>query len=617
MMQKTGLIDGFLAGLRPTLPIKVSAWADSYRYLSSQAAAEPGQWRTERTPYLREIMDRLSVNDVTEEIVFMKGAQIGATEAGNNWLGYIIDIAPGPSMMVMPTDTTVKRNSKGRIDPMIEATPTLRTKVKPARARDSGNTTFSKAFPGGVLVMAGANSAVGLRSMPVKNLMLDEIDGYPVDLDGEGSPIALATARTRTFPKRKIFKISTPTVEGASAIQAEFADTDQRKYFVPCPDCGGMQTLEFDNLVYEKGKALETGAKYQCMHCGYLIEERFKTVMLAGGQWQVTNPEKASFKKGGYHLNSLYSPFGWYSWAEAADDYDKAENDSNKLKTFTNTVLGLPYAEKGEVPQWELLYGRREHYVRNKPCKDVFMITAGVDVQRDRLEVEIVAWGKGKRSWSLDYRVLQGETHKPGVWAQLSLIVNETWEREDGLLLPMKLMAVDTGFNTSHVYTFCRKHDPARVIPIKGQAEQITMVAAPRIVDKTSKGKAVGKLMLWNIGVSMIKSELYGWLRLHEAEGGEYPVGYCHFPEYDIPYFRGLTAEQQEFKIEKGFRKYFWVKKYDRNEPLDCRVYARAAAAVAGLDRYNDTTIALLLEGLGRATSTQKKKKKRPTSDFW
>ncbi len=574
------LITGFLEGLRPEPQLSVSDWSDKYRFLSSTASSEPGLWRTERTPYLREILDKLSANDPTKRVVVMKGAQLGFTEAGCNWIGYVIDAAPGPMLAVMPTDDTVKRNSKMRIAPMIEASPRLRDKIASPRSRDGDNNTTQKSFPGGVLVLTGANSAVGLRSMPVRYLFLDEIDGYPADLDGEGSPIDLARARTRTFAKKKEYLVSTPVTAGASAIETEFATTDQRYYHVPCPHCGGMQPLVWDNVRWEHGNP--DTARYECSECGDLIEERHKPLMLANGRWVANAPQLASKHSAGYHINSLYSPHGWYSWADAARDYEEALKDTNKMKAFTNTVLGLGYEEQGDVPEWEMLYNRRETYQVNRPCKDVVFLTAGVDVQKDRIELEIVGWGRGKRSWSVDYRALIGDTSSTKVWDELAKVVGEVWEREDGALMPIARMCVDSGYNTSEVYAFCRRFDPTRVVPTKGQATQAVMVSTPRAVDRARKGKPVGSLGLYNVGVGIIKSELYGWLKLQRpAEDG-----YCHFPEYGESFFKGITAEKLQKRTVKGYAVYEWHKHYERNEPLDCRVYARAAAALIGIDRW-------------------------------
>jgi len=607
------LLLALCAGMKPDERLSVSEWADKYRYLSPEASAEPGLWRTSRVPYMKEIMDKLSAMDPTEEVIFMKGAQISATESGLNWVGYVIDISPGPMLMVQPTDVMCKRNSKIRFDPMVEATHRLRKKIQPARSRDSGNTMLQKEFTGGVIVMTGANSAVGLRSMPVKYLFLDEIDGYPEDLDSEGSPIELAMARTRTFSRRKVYKCSTPTVEGRSSIEREFENTDKRYYHLPCPHCGTFQKLIWAQVKWE----LENPdtAYYECIECGCKIEEHQKTQMLAVGQWLAEDPDKTSAKKAGYHLSALYSPVGWYSWADAVLDFMKAKKDPTLLKVFVNTVLGETWKERGEAPPWEGIFDRREHYQVNMPKKEVALITTGVDVQADRLEVDIVGWCKGKESYSLDYRVINGDTSNVKVWNELAKIVDESWLREDGMTLPMRMMAVDTGYNTTMVYEFCRRFDLSRVIAIKGQDKQATIIGPPKFVDIAPNGKRIGKMRLFHVGVSILKSELYGWLRQRIGEDGVVPPGYCHFPEYGPEYFKGITAEQLEFKIEKGYRKYQWVKKYPRNEPLDARNYARAAASVLGMDRWTEAQWNQIA-GHGTQKRPEKERKQRQGS-FW
>lgn len=609
------LIKGFLDGLKPIERMTVDQWADKYRYLSSTSSSEPGLYRTSRTPYLREVMRKLSASDPVQEVVFMKGAQVGATEAGFNWLGYIIDVAPGPTLIVAPTDSMSKRNSKMRLDPMIEATPRLKERIKPSRSRDAGNTTLQKDFPGGTVVLTGANSAVGLRSMPVSKLFLDEVDGYPLDLDAEGSPLDLAKARTRTFARRKIFIVSTPTVSGRSVIEHEFGETDQRYFHVPCPHCGSLQDLVFDQLRWEPGNP-ET-AKYECEHCDELIEERYKPLMFDAGEWVAAAPENESPRKVGYHINSLYSPFGWYGWSDAVRDWEAAQKDPDKLKVFTNTVLGLPWEEQGDAPEWELLFNRREDYHVNRVPKAVVVLTCGVDIQKDRIELEVVGWGKGKRSWSIDYRVLIGDTSDRKVWDDLARVVSEVWEREDGIVMPMTRMCVDSGYNTTQVYDFCRRFDPTRVVPTKGQDKQPIMISTPRAVDRMRNGKPAGALGLYNVGVNIIKSELYGWLKLHKGEDGSLPPGFCTFPQYGPTYFKGLTAERMQKKLLRGYQIFEWVKHYDRNEPLDCRVYARAAAAIVGIDRWDDQHYDAFQDQYGRRTPDKKSDQSRRQSNFW
>ena len=277
-------------GLTPDPLLTVSEWSDRHRMLSSKASAEPGRWRTSRTPYLKAIMDCLSPTSPVERVVFMKAAQLGATEMGSNWIGYVIHHAPGPMMAVWPTVEMAKRNSKQRIDPLIEESSALAELIAPARSRDSGNTILAKEFRGGVLVMTGANSAVGLRSMPVRYLFLDEVDGYPLDVEGEGDAISLAEARTRTFARRKIFIVSTPTISGASAIEREYEASDQRRYFVPCPHCSHRQWLRFEQLRWDKGQP-ETAA-YICESCDTAIAEHHKTWMLEHGEWRAMIPSR-------------------------------------------------------------------------------------------------------------------------------------------------------------------------------------------------------------------------------------------------------------------------------------------------------------------------------------
>jgi phage terminase large subunit GpA-like protein len=611
------VIRGFFEGIRPTPRISVAEWSDQHRMLSSTAASEPGKWRTSRTPYLREIFEFLSANHPAKRLAVMKGAQLGFTEAGMNWLGYIIDIAPAPTLIVQPTVDISKRNSKMRVEPMIEATARLREKIKPSTSRAGGNTILQKDFAGGTVIFGGANSAAGLRSMPIKNLMLDELDAYPQDLEGEGSPAELARARQRTFARSKELDISTPTVEGVSAIEKLFLASDQRYFFVPCPHCGDYQKLTWDRLKWEENQP-ETVA-YQCISCDELIEERYKTDMLAAGEWRATAPENANPEKFGYHINSLYSPYGWYSWQQAVEDWEAAQNDTPALKTFVNTVLGETWKEKGDSPPWENLYNRREDYPINKPSKDVAFITAGADVQKDRIEVEIVGWCEHKISYSLDFRVLHGDTEKTDVWDLLASVVDEQFEREDGAMLPVKLMAVDSGFNTQYVYDFCRRFDSTRVIPTKGQGKQAVVISAPKTVDVTINGNKVGNVKLFNIGVSILKSELYGWLKLENIESDSPPVGYCFFPQYAPEYFKGLTAEQLQLKRNKdGHIDYAWIKKYERNEPLDCRVYARAAAELCGLTRLDSANWNRIRnEYVTRKKETVTNNRKRAVSDYW
>ncbi|OQB90529.1 MAG: Phage terminase large subunit (GpA) [Verrucomicrobia bacterium ADurb.Bin122] len=589
------------AGARPDPLLTVSEWADQYRVLSTRASAEPGPWRTERTPYLKEIMDCLSPSSPVERVVFMKGAQVGATECGNNWIGYVIHQAPGPMMAVQPTVEMAKRNSKQRIDPLIEESEVLRKLVRDPRSRDSGNTVLAKEFPGGVLVMTGANSAVGLRSMAARYLFLDEIDGYPGDVDDEGDPIQLVAARARTFARRKIYLVSTPKITGLSRIEAAFEESDQRRYWVPCPVCGEYQTLKFAQLTWPKGKPKQ--AVYVCEHCSARLENHQKHTMLARGEWRPS--AVGDGRTAGFWLSSLYSPVGWFSWADAAEMFEKARKNPTLLQVFVNTVLGETWAEAGDAPDWQRLYDRRENYrLGTVPAGGLFLV-AGCDVQRDRLEIALVAWGRNRENWLTDYVVLDGDTSRPEVWDRLTDLLNTTYPHTCGARLGIVRMAVDSGFATQQVYAWAREQGPGRVLVTKGYETGSAPIGQPSAVEVTLDGRKIKRgVKVWPVATGMLKSELYGWLKLERPteESKPYPPGYCHFPQLPEEFFKQLTAEQLVPKVVKGYRKLEWVKTRERNEALDTYVLCRAAATQYGMDRFGERHWKALEEQIGSAS---------------
>lgn len=608
----------FWNGLKPTELLTVSEWADKNRYLSSESAAEAGKWRTSRTPYLRQIMDDLSPTNSIQEVIVIKSVQLGFTEAGLNTVGCFVDIAPCPILYVMPTIEMAKGVSRDRVDSMVQLCPNLSKKIRPARERDSGNTVLKKTFPGGLLVFAGSNSGSELRSRPMRLLVLDEIDAYPLDVNGEGSPISLAEKRTTTFSNRKIFKLSTPTIKGVSGIEKAIGPTDQRKYFVPLPCCGVLQTLEFSQLRWEKGDYQKT--KYECKECGELVEERHKPKILEAGEWIATQPENASPQRTGYIISGLYSPLGWMSWGDIAKEFDESVNDLPKRITFTNTMLGETYEATGESPDFVQLYNKREQYKQNTLNEKICFVTAGVDIQGDRIEIEVVGWGVGRESWSIDYRVLLGDTTKSEVWQELANIIVESWPHASGGNMGLAMCAIDSGYNTTLVYDFCQKFDYTRVIPIKGQDKlNNVMVSPPRAVNVMRDGKKVNGLKVWHVNTSMIKTEIYGFLKSEQNEAGEFPNGYCHFPQYDRYYFQMLTAEQLIIKVDsRGFRKAQWELKFQRNEALDCRVYARAAAHVMGMDMMKPEDFeSLKAQKITMGKQETKTKKPKKKSNFW
>lgn len=578
-------------GLTPDPFLDVSDWADRDRVLSSTSSSEPGRWRTARTPYLRDIMNDLSPASATERVVFMKGAQVGGTECGNNWIGYVIACAPGPMMAVAPTVEMAKRNSKQRIDPLIEESPSLRDRIAPSRARDAGNTILAKEFRGGVLVLTGANSAVGLRSMPVRYLFLDEVDGYPRDVEGEGDAVALAEARTRTFTRRKILLVSTPTIAGASTIEREYLASDQRRYFVPCPHCAHEQWLRFEQLRWTWGEP--RSARYICEACEQPIGEHHKTAMLAAGRWIATAP-KNKCKTAGYHLSSLYSPVGWRSWADIAAAWESAQGSATALKAFKNTELGETWEEEGEAPDWERLLERREDYRIGTVPAGGLLLTGGADIQKDRIEVSVWAFGRGRETWLVEHRVLMGDTARAAVWNELGGILSEHWTHASGVLLPLTRLGLDTGFATQEAYAFARGVGDPRLLPMKGVGSGAALIGTPNAVDVSVPGKRLRRgLKLFAVAGGIAKLEFYNALRLSIEIGPDgqpaFPAGYVHLPKIDGEFLQQLTAEHLISRRDRhGYPVRTWEKRRDRNEALDCYVMARAAAMQAGVDRFEE-----------------------------
>jgi len=577
------------AGVAPEPRTTISEWADASRYLSSKSSPEPGRWRTSRVPYLQAIMDDLSPTAPTERVVVMAAAQVGKSEAGLNWLGYIIDRAPAPIMAVLPTVETAKRTSKQRVDELVSMSPTLRDKIRPARERDSGNTILQKDFAGGTLILTGANSAVGLRSMPVRFLYLDEMDGYPVDADGEGDPVNLAIARTSNFVRRKILMTSTPSIDGASRIQDAFNQSDQRYYYVPCPECQEKHVLRFKDVVWTPLDRPPSGAAWCCPGCGSVVEHRHKVTMLANGEWRAS--AEGDGRTAGYHLNALYSP--WMTWGEIAQEFVEAKQTAEQLKTWTNTRLGECFADIADAPDWRRLAERAEDYEPSTVPAGGVVLTAGADVQDDRIEVEVVAWSRGHESWSVDHRILVGDPAQPEVWRRLDALLAERFPTAAGGALQIRRLCIDTGgHHVSDVHEWAARHPGERVMAIQGRDSLATAIGTPTTVDvnlRSGKRKPRGG-RLWPVGVSLLKSRLFAWLASDPPRADEEtPHGFCHFPKYGDEYFKQLCAERKvKRKTRTGYVKFEWEKVRERNEVLDCRVYAMAAMETLRLDRWTE-----------------------------
>ncbi len=560
------LIDGLESD-----PIQtVTEWADKHRFLSSVSSSEPGKWKTERTPYLKEIMDCLSPTHPCEKVVFMKGAQVGGTECGNNWMGFCICNAPGPMLIVNPTTETAKRTSRMRIDPAIENCPALREKIKSPRSRDSGNTMLMKEFPGGILIMTGANSPVGLRSLPVRYLFLDEVDGFPDEAGTEGDPVDLAVQRTATFNNRKIFVVSTPTIKDASRIEQAFLEGDQRYFYVPCPHCGHYQVLRWRNVIFDPKNLTE--AVYKCEECEAIWHDYQKELILKKGRWIPTNPD-ANPGVVSFHLSSLYSPHGWTSWTSIAREFLDSKDDPSRLQVWTNTKLAETWEDMaGQQIDPTSLMVRREKWGPELP-RQVVILTCGVDVQDNRLELEIVGWGRGEESWSIDYHVLYGDPSTPELWAQLDEVLSRKYPHSKEVPdLPIAATCIDSGGHyTDYVINYCHARRLHGIFAIKG----VGGVGKP-IWPATASKSYTTKKPVYLIGVNDAKDILMRRLHLEDSSG----PGIWHFPmDRESDWFEQVTNEVASKKLSKGRLIREWVprKAGVRTEGLDCRVYAYAA----------------------------------------
>lgn len=559
-------------GWVPERDWSVSEWADERRVLPKKGASEPGPWRTDRTPYLREPMDCLSSSHPCEKVVLQFAIQTGKSECGLNFLGNIIDLRPAPTLVVLPTILVGERWSRQRFQSMIDATPSLRAKIGAARSRDSNNTVSMKeTTDGAIIIIAGSNSAASLSSMPIQFLICDEVDRFSIEVDGEGDPIDIALGRTSTFWRRKIVLVSSPTIESLSRINKEYQASDQRRYFVPCPHCDHMQTLEFDHISYPEGQPQE--ARYACEGCGALIDHHEKTRMLERGEWRATFPER---DVPGFQLSGLYSPVGLgRTWADHAKHWEQIKRDPVRVKTFTNQVLGLTFADENERMDWEALKSRAAPYkVRTIPV-GFLLLTAGVDVQGDRLEMQIVAWGRGEVSAVIDWHVISGDPTRPEVWAALDEYLARPIRNEFGIEMRITSTGVDSGYLTDDVLNYTRSRKARGIFALKGASTRgRQIISRPGMVDVNWRGQTIKKgAEMWTIGGDTAKTRLFARLK----GDAKYALATDRMVQFsdELPddYYMQLCAEVYDPNTRR------WVKMHGRrNEALDTYVYAMAAA---------------------------------------
>lgn len=512
-----------------------------------------------------------AVNDpLVREIVVMKSAQIGWTEILGNVVGFHIDRDPAPILLIQPTLEMAEAWSKDRLAPMVRDTPALRGKIQDARSRDSGNTMLHKRYPGGHITVAGANSPAGLASRPIRIVLCDEVDRYPLSAGTEGDPISLARKRSTTFWNRKILMGSTPTVKGESRIERAFEASDKRYFFVPCPHCQTMDRLRWEQVKWAEGEARK--AFYACPHCGGVIEDRDKGPMLAAGEWRATAESDGI---AGFAINELYSP--WVSFGDTAAAFIEAKKSPETLQTWVNTALGETWVERGDAPTGERVLALRRDYKSREVPEGVLVLTAGVDVQKDRLVYVVRGFGHHMASWLIEFGELWGDTDQPEVWQRLAdLIETPIGERS------IKVALVDSGFRAPDVYEFCRRHPVAK--PSKGHDELALPVRMSKI-DVTAKGGVIKYgLPLWHVWASYFKGVVHGRIDWPADQPGAW-----HLPsDVSEEYARQVVAES---KITLPSGKVVW-KRHDReNHALDCDVLTCAAARILGVDRLRPPAV--------------------------
>lgn len=561
---------------RPPKQQTVSEWADENRILVSESSSEPGVWRTERAPYQREIMDAFTQPGVWK-IVIMASAQVGKTELELNMMGRAIDVDPGPMLFIQPTDDFAEDFSKRRIAPMIKACPALARKVYEAKSRDAGNTIAMKTFPGGSVTITGANSPTELAGRPVRYEFMDEIDRFPRSAGTEGDPIELAERRTETFRhNRRVVQTSTPTIKGKSKIERAYIAGTQEEWHVECPHCRQYSFIRWVDIKFtkseydangEKGYRVESVA-WKCPACKQEVGEY--EAKRCPAKWVQRNPDALENGVRSFRLNAFMSP--WSDWKDIAHSFLKAKDDPELLKVFYNTVLGETWELLDRSGKPEKLHARREHYNAEVPT-GALVLTMGIDTQDNRLEYEVVGWNRDEESWGISRGIIPGRADSPGVWEEVDALLDREWKMKNGMAMRILATFVDSGGHfTQEVYDACARRAHKRIWPIKGKGGESEPYVRPM---KTGVGKKDAVRFI--IGVDCGKEAI-----MHATTVEEPGPRFMHFPMdyrrgYDVEFFRGLVSEQMVIHRRGGKATVAWEKVYDRNEPLDCRNYARAA----------------------------------------
>ncbi len=564
-----------LEAFRPPEKLSLSEWADRNAFLSAESSAEGGRWRT--LPYQKGIMDAITDPSI-EQVTVMKSARVGYTKILNHLIAYHIHQDPCPIMLCQPTLDDCQSYSKDEIAPMLRDTPCLQGLVSNPKAKDGDNTLLKKNFPGGTLQLVGSNSARGFRMVSRRVVLFDETDGYPPSAGTEGDQIKLGIRRTEYYWNRKIVAGSTPTVEDFSRIERLFKDTNQQRYFVPCPECNHFQYLKWDNMKWIDNDPQT--ASYACESCGVLIPHSKKRWMVERGEWRSTSEGKA--KHVGFHIWAAYSYSPNATWANLVEEWLASKDNPEQLRTYINTVLGEVWQDEYEskIGASALMDRAAEAtYKQGVPPREALILLAGVDTQDDRLSLSVWGLGRNEEMFLIDRVKIYGAPSRADVWTQLDEVISSPYKNEDGIEMKIEVTAIDTGGHfTDEVYKYSKDRINMGVIAIKGIArlKNDLFLSKPNKIETNSTGKALRRsVLLFSVAVNKIKTHLHR--RLKEAEPG---MGYLHFyPTITNDYFEELTAEREVRKVKNGYQaERVWMKKSGvRNEALDEMVYAYAS----------------------------------------
>ena len=580
-----------LQSWRTAPKISCHTWAEENRIIASGPV--PGRWRSR--PYQKPVLESVTEPGVEGTVYIAASQGGGKTEICLNVAGHHMDVDPSAILLVEPTLDMADAFSKDRLATMIAATPSLKDKVRDPRARDSGNTTRHKLFPNGHITMVGANSASGLAMRPIRVVIFDEVDRYGLSAGTEGDPVRLAETRTFAYEvlglSRKLYVTSPGKKYGRSF--KLWKKTDQQQYMVPCPDCGKRQVLKWAQVHWEKdkdGEHLPETAIYSCEKCGSCWDDptRWKAVRDAPAASKDGNPYEATAPFKGWHgfrlpgLCVLGSKLGSFvkQWIDA-------QGNPELLRVFVNTVLCEWEDITGDSVSELGIMRRRKDYNALIPKGTqlplgVAVLTMGVDIQKDRIEYEIIGWGRAEESWSIKYGKIYGAVASDvSVLEDLDKVLSKPLVHAKGVPLYIRAAAIDSGYATQTIYKFCKPR-LRRTLPdgrsqfvfaIKGRSEYGRPVWP--VASKTTRLRLSGRINLWTLGVDAAKDQVMA--RLGISEPGP---GYCHFPlTREKDYFLGLTAEQSNMQRKAGVERRVWTlkKQGEPNEPFDCRVYGYAA----------------------------------------